>query len=374
MLSPDCPALIGVETPALVIDAAALDANVARMAQTAKLHKIGLRPHAKTHKSAEIARRQLSAGAVGICCATVLEAETLAAAGVAGLLITAPTMGAAKFARVAKLHASLHAKQPLMIVVDHPAQVEGLAGAVAANGQPLGVLVDIDVGQARTGVTSQGSVVDLANAIAARPNLRFAGIQGYGGHTQHTLDPAERRRSALAAGGMLRDCIAALNDARLPPQIITGSGTGAHLLDANGPYTELQAGSYVFMDADYARIVDEQGHAPPFAPSLFVLATVVSVNRPEQITVDAGTKALATNGPPPCVMIGAPAGSSYRFSGDEHGTISIPAGATAPKLGDRLLIGATHCDPTVNLHACYRVVEDGDRLSEWLVLGRYGPV
>ena len=368
MLSLDNPALLAVETPALVVDGVALDANIARMAETAHEHGIALRPHAKTHKSAEIARRQMVGGAVGICCATIGEAEGLAAAGITGLLITAPTIGVAKFARIA----GLHARHPLMIVVDHAMQVEGLARAVQADGPPLGVLVDVDVGQARTGVTSPADAVALAKAIAHHPNLKFAGLQGYAGHAQHITTPVERRQSAAAAGRMLLDCLTVLGETKHAPLMVSGSGTGAHLHDLAGPYTELQVGSYVFMDADYARILDEHGSGPPFAPSLFVLATVVSVNRPGQVTVDAGTKALATNGPPPCVIIGAPPGSTYRFSGDEHGAIAIPAGQAAPKLGARLLIGATHCDPTVNLHASYRVVGGNGDVSEWPILGRYG--
>jgi D-serine deaminase-like pyridoxal phosphate-dependent protein len=163
----------------------------------------------------------------------------------------------------------------------------------------------------------------------------------------------------------------ALAEAGRPAGLITGSGTGTYRQDALGPYNELQAGSYVFMDADYARIVDESGAGPSFLPSLFVLATVVSTNRPGQITVDAGTKALATNGPPPCHIIGAGDGVSYRFAGDEHGIVDIPPGQPAPPLGARLLIGATHCDPTVNLHASFCVVKDGAAIR-WPICGRYG--
>ena len=332
MLSPDNPALVDLETPALVIDAATLDRNIARMAETARRHGVALRPHAKTHKSAEIARRQIAAGAVGVGCATLLEAEALDGASVTGLLVTAPTMGEARFARAARLNT----RQPLMVVVDHPAQVEGLARAVATGQRRLRTLVDVDVGQARTGVISPTDAVALARAIAAAPGLEFAGLQGYAGHSQHVPEAAGRRQSAAAAAGILRDCIAALAQAGLRPGIVSGSGTGAHLYDVDGPYTELQVGSYVFMDADYARILDDAGSGPPFSASLFVLATVVSVNRPGQFTVDAGTKALASNGPPPC-----------------H------------------LIGATHCDPTVNLHASYHVVTGNDA-SEWPILGRYG--
>lgn len=366
MLSPDDPALQDIPTPALLLDGDALASNVARMAATTNQAGIALRPHAKTHKSDEIARRQMAAGAIGICCATGFEAEALSQAGVDGLLLTAPVMGQSKF----EMLAGLHRRRPLMTVVDHPAQVEGLAHALGSSIPPMRVLVDVDVGQRRTGVVQPGDAVALAKAISVQPGMLFGGVQGYAGHAQHIPDAGARRAAAGASAEALRSVVTALNEAGLPPAIVSGSGTGAHLYDTSGPYTELQAGSYVFMDADYARILDERGDGPAFKPSLCVLATVVSVNRPGQVTVDAGTKALAVNGPPPCHIVGAPPGSSYHFTGDEHGAVSIAPGQQAPRLGSRLLISATHCDPTVNLHACYRVLQCG-QVSTWPILGRY---
>jgi D-serine deaminase-like pyridoxal phosphate-dependent protein len=231
--------------------------------------------------------------------------------------------------------------------------------------------VDLDVGQVRTGVTGAAEGVRLAQTIAGHPKLEFAGIQGFAGHAQHMADPRERKTAADAAASMLRRFADALFEAGLKPGLITGSGTGTYTQDCGGPYNELQVGSYVFMDSDYARIVDETGAGPSFEPSLFVLATVVSVNRQGQVTVDAGTKALATNGPPPCHIIGVAKGAAYRFAGDEHGVITMPAGSTAPGLGERLLIGATHCDPTVNLHARYHVVGSGEP-AVWPIGARYG--
>ena len=190
------------------------------------------------------------------------------------------------------------------------------------------------------------------------------------GPAQHVVDPVERKTVTAAAADRLRAISTALSEIGLPPRIITGSGTGTHADDAGNPYNELQVGSYVFMDADYARIVDTAGAGPPFAPSLFVLTTVVSVNRPGEVTVDAGTKALAVNGPPPCHILGTADGADYRFAGDEHGIITVPRGAAEPELGARLLLGATHCDPTVNLYGRMHAWMDG-RLRTWPVLGRY---
>jgi D-threonine aldolase len=360
-------ALRDVDTPALVVDLAALKRNIAKMADAAKSAGIALRPHAKTHKSPDIAALQMNAGAKGIACATVREAEMLAAAGIGGLLLTAPQFGDRRFLRIARINR----ERGLTVVVDHPQQVEGLARAVQPGDRPLAVAVDTDVGQMRTGVTDLADGVRLAQAIAADPRLQFAGIQGYAGHAQHIPDPQARKAAASSAAETLRTFARMLADAGLPPRLITGSGTGTYRQDSAGPYTELQVGSYVFMDSDYARIVDERGTGPTFEPSLFVLATVVSTSRAGQVTVDAGTKALATNGPPPCHILGAPEGSTYRFGGDEHGIVAIPSGQAAPALGERLLIGATHCDPTVNLHGAYHVVE-GDSAQTWPIRARYG--
>jgi len=345
-----------LRTPCLVLDGAALDRNLARMARRAREAAIALRPHAKTHKSVDIAMRQIEAGAVGIGCATLDEAEMLADANVPGLLLTSPTIGADAAIRLARLSR----EKRLQAVVDHPMQVELLQEATQAGDRTFQLLVDVDVGQGRTGVASIEAGIKLARTIAADPRLRFAGIQGFAGNAQHILDPNERKASARRAAETLSRLRDELIKEGLAPDI-----------DATGPYTELQVGSYVFMDADYAVIRDEEDRPLPFEQSLFVLATVISANRSGEVTVDAGTKALATNGPPPAALVGAAAGARYRFAGDEHGIVSVPGSDPAPTLGTRILLGATHCDPTTNLHACYHVVFDR-AILRWPIRGRYG--
>jgi D-serine deaminase-like pyridoxal phosphate-dependent protein len=356
-----------VETPALVVDLAALRRNIENMAAIARRSGVSLRPHAKTHKSVEIARLQIGAGALGIACATIGEVEMLAAAGIPNLLLTAPVVDSSTFARLAALNRT----SSLTIAVDHVEQVRAAAKAIATDQPPLSIVVDTDVGQARTGVTSIAEGVALAREIASQPRLRFAGVQGFAGNAQHILEPLARSIAAEKAAAMLREFAAALTSVNLRPELVTGSGTGTHVQDSVGPYTELQVGSYVFMDADYARIVDETGAGPPFEPSLFVMATVVSVNRANEVTVDAGTKALATNGPVPCKFFGVAEGAVYRFAGDEHGILTFPDGVRKPALGQRVLLGASHCDPTVNLHALYHVVE-GTETQIWPIAARYG--
>ncbi|SDT53791.1 DSD1 family PLP-dependent enzyme [Bradyrhizobium canariense] len=356
-----------VDTPALVVDLGALGRNIEKMAAIARRSGVSLRPHAKTHKSVEIARLQIGAGALGIACATVGEVEMLTAAGIPNLLLTAPVVDPAKFARLAALNRT----SPLTIALDHVEQVRAAAEAIALDQPPLSIVVDTDVGQARTGVTSVAEGVALARAIASHPQLRFAGIQGFAGNAQHIPEPLARSAAAEKAAAMLRDFAAALAEVNLRPTIVTGGGTGTHVQDSVGPYTELQVGSYIFMDADYARIVDETGAGLPFEPSLFVMATVVSVNRANEVTVDAGTKALATNGPPPCKILGVAGRAAYRFAGDEHGILTFPDGVRQPALGQRVLLGASHCDPTINLHAFYHVVEEAE-MQIWPIAARYG--
>lgn len=365
-LAPDLPTLRDIPTPALVVDETAMDANIARMAAFARDSGVSLRPHAKTHKSAEIARRQLAAGASGICCATVSEIEAMAAEGIGGLLLTCPIGDAGKAARIA----AVNRQAPLAVVTDHPSQVDLIQGAMGAGDPELLVLVDVDVGQRRTGVFGAAAARDLARRICAAPSLTFGGLQGYGGHVQHIIDAAERRAAAAAAAAELQQAIEALLDDGITCPLVTGSGTGASAYDIEGPYTELQVGSYALMDADYRRVHAAEGEWL-YAPALFVLATVVSAGRPGQFTVDAGTKALAVNGPPPDILRGAPDGCRYAFSGDEHGTIALPEGAQAPAIGTKILIAATHCDPTVNLHAAYHFVGHNGGVRRVPVLGRH---
>lgn len=367
-LNPNGALLSRVVTPALVIDAVALDANIIRMAAAARAAGLSLRPHAKTHKSPDVARRQRAAGAIGICCATLLEAEDMTDAGLDNLLITSPVVGVEKARRLARLHR----RSALIVTVDHPAQVDSILNALGADYPPLPLLVDFDIGQARTGVTSMEDGIALSRRIRSEPRLVFAGLQAYAGHIQHIPDVHERLRAAKQSEEPIRALVARLTAEGILPSIISGSGTGTSAFDLEGgPYNELQVGSYVFMDSDYGRILGADGERLPYDNALYVLATVVSSNRIGQVTVDAGTKALAVNGSLPDRLVGVPSGSRYTFWGDEHGIVHLPPGVPTPQIGARVLIGATHCDPTVNLHAGYNVVSAEGAMAHWAIIGRY---
>jgi 3-hydroxy-D-aspartate aldolase len=360
-------------TPALVIDRDALDRNIARMAQFAHAHGTALRPHAKTHKSADIARRQLAAGAIGVCCAKLGEAEALAAGGITRLLITSPVVTEPAIRRLVELQQRC---DELITVVDHPANAVALATAASAPGasgtrRPLDVLVDIDPGIHRTGVASPAAALELAHRIRALPQLRDRGVQFYCGVEQHIAGFAEREAAIRERMQYLKSVIALLSEGRAARPIITGAGTGTHRIDAAlGLYTEWQVGSYVFMDRQYAECELDGEGAALFEYALFVETTVVSANHRGMATVDAGFKALATDGGPPAIVSGAPTGASYRFMGDEHGAIVDPAGAHVWQLGDRVRLAVPHCDPTVNLYDSYHVLS-GDTLEAiWPVTAR----
>lgn len=344
-------------TPALLIDRAALERNIAAMAAFATEQGVALRPHAKTHKSGAIARRQIAAGAAGICCAKLGEAEALAADGVSNIHLTSPVVAPGAIARLA----ALADKIALSVVVDHPDN----AAALGAGTDGLTVFIDVDPGAHRTGVTSPQAAVALAQAIAATGTLTLGGIQYYCGSHQHIHSFAERRAAIVERTEYLGTVLDALRAAGFEVPIVTGGGTGTFAIDASlGVFTELQVGSYIFLDREY---LDCELAGPRFEPALFVDATVVSANTPGMVTIDSGLKAFATDAGVPVVLDGAPAGSRYKFTGDEHGAL---LGEDLPALGARVTLMPPHCDPTVNLYDRYHVL-DGDVVTEtWPVTAR----
>ncbi|HVM99329.1 MAG TPA: DSD1 family PLP-dependent enzyme [Caulobacteraceae bacterium] len=357
-----------LNTPALVLDVEALDRNIATMAAFAAAAGLKLRPHAKTHKSVDIARRQVAAGALGVCCAKLGEAEALAEGGIEGILITSPVVGEAGVERLV----ALAGRSPtLMASCDHPDAVAAIGAAAKAAGVTLTLLVDLDPGLRRTGVANAESAVALARQIAGHAALRFGGVQFYAGAEQHIEAYADRREAIVQKTARLTEAIEALRAAGLAPAIVSGGGTGTHAIDAElGVFTELQVGSYIFMDRQYGVCALRGDGAQPFETSLVIDARVISASHPQLVTVDAGLKAMATEAGPPAILAGAPEGSAYHFMGDEHGAIVPPRGIAPPKLGERLTLGAPHCDPTVNLYDAYHVVR-GDTLEAiWPVTAR----
>lgn len=354
-------------TPALVLDVEALDRNIAQMAEHCGRHGIALRPHAKTHKSLAIARRQIAAGAVGICVATLGEAEVMVKGGIPGVLITSPVVTPAKIDRLLAIEAEADG---LMVVADDPDNVEALARA-RSGGRRLNVVAALDVGGRRIGAVDGDAALAVARRIAESESLTFAGVHAYAGPLQHLEDYRERRRQAEAVDALVTDLKRKLEAAGLRPPLISGAGTGTHEIDARGgPFTELQAGSYIFTDVQYDAVALREDAPHPFEASLFVRTTVVSVNQPGSAITDGGIKRFATDGPLPEIVSGTPPGATYAFKGDEHGRV-IFAGA-----GDGLPLGAAvecltpHCDPTVNLYDAYHVVRGDTLVDIWPVDAR----
>ena len=346
-------ALIGqgvgaIDTPALVVDLDAMERNLARMVAFAKAQGVRLRPHAKMHKSAALARLQMQAGAVGVCVQKTSEAEALAAGGVHDIFISNEVIAPHKLQRVAKLAHALHGRGGrLAIAVDSLAGVQSLAQAMGMGKELIDVFVELDVGHGRCGVTTPEATVALAHEIARHPQLRFAGLQAYHGRAQHLRSAQERRAAFASVLALVQAACAQLQAAGLPAALVTGAGTGTFALEAgSGVYGELQAGSFLFMDADYARNEADPAQ-PQFEHALFVKTQVMSVCASHAVC-DAGHKSHAIDSGLPVVHGAA---LEYFNGGDEHGILRATRPAVQlPGLGDVLWLIPGHCDPTVNLH------------------------
>lgn len=355
-----------VQTPCLVLDLDALDRNLAKMAAAARAAGLRLRPHGKMHRSADVGRLQVNHGAVGLCAQKVSEAEAFVRGGIADVLVTNEVRNPAKIDRLARL--------PLLgarvgVCVDDLANVAELSAAAARHGTGLDVYVELDCGGARCGAPDAGVAVMLARAVAEAPCLTYAGLHAYHGGMQHIEAPEDRRRAAETAFARVREAIAALTAAGLAPTVVTGAGTGSWPLEAgSGLYTELQCGSYAFMDADYARIRGE-GNARldgEWEHALFVLTEVMSTPVPGRAVCDAGLKAHATDSGLP--RVAGRADLTYASASDEHGVIDDAGHTLNP--GDRLRLIPGHCDPTCNLHDWYVGLRGGRVECLWPVTAR----
>ncbi len=357
-----------LETPCLVVDLDVLEQNIARMATLCRDANVTLRPHAKAHKCAEIARLQLAAGACGLCVATVGEAEALAGAGISDLLLTSSVGDRGKVDRLAEL---LRRDIRVRVVVDCREMIEMFASAAAAMDVRFDVLIDVDMGRHRAGISDAATAAALAKQIADKDHLHLLGIQAYAGHLSHMRDFVSRQNGAAEAAsfvGEIRDAVAGFLEA---PPIVTGGSTGTLLLDLGSElFTELQCGSYVFMDTEYQDVdIDGFGRSP-FEPSLFLQSSVISNRHDGFVTTDGGDKRLASKyGEPPQIQRGAPAGSSYHALSDEHGQVRLPPEAHL-LLGARIECIIPHCDPTVNLFDHLHIVRQDKLVDIWPVTAR----
>jgi 3-hydroxy-D-aspartate aldolase len=287
-----------IPTPALLLDLDRFERNIARMAAHVRAAGKGLRPHAKTHRCPEIARRQVAAGALGVACAKLGEAEVMARAGIRGLLITTEVVAPSAIRRLTRLVAEA---PDTMVVVDNAENIEALAQAGAEDRVTLDVLIDIDVGGRRTGAQPGDAAVALGRLVTSKSSLRLRGLQGYAGQCAHVVGWEARRRASQEAMAPLMDTRRRFESAGLPVDIVAGGSTGTHDIDVELPgLTELQSGSYCVMDVDYRRIGGRRGDVmTEFETALTVVATVVSVPTAERAMVDAGLKATRGSRPSP---------------------------------------------------------------------------
>jgi D-serine deaminase-like pyridoxal phosphate-dependent protein len=351
-------AVAAIDTPALVIDLDAMEKNLAAMAAFARAHGVRLRPHAKMHKSAAIARLQLAAGAAGVCVQKTSEGEALADAGIVDIYISNEVVDPAKLARVAALARRVR----LAIAVDSVEGVERLAAAVAAAGSTIEVFVEVDVGHGRCGAPAAAAGQLAQRVVAHAPpegGLRFAGVQAYHGAAQHLRDAAEREAASHHAAALARAAQASIGALGIACPLVTGAGTGTFAYDAaSGIWGELQAGSYLFMDRDYAANAPTPG-APRFEHALFVKSQVMSRGAAHAV-VDAGHKSHAIDSGLPRVWQRE---LDFFNGGDEHGVVRARTGAAGlaelPALGATVWLVPGHCDPTVNLHSHYVAVRGG---------------
>ena len=351
----------GIDTPALVIDLDAMERNLAHMAVFALSHGLKLRPHAKTHKSAELALLQMAQGAVGVCVQKIDEALALAQGGVSNIYITNEVVATVKLARLAA--AIQTATTRFAIAVDSALGIDRLALALqqahADRSNAIDVFVELDVGQGRCGVTSPSAVVPLAQQIQQHPALRFAGLQAYHGAAQHLRSATERDAALAIASARVRETVSHLQSAHIETPLISGAGTGSFVREAGSSlWGELQVGSYLFMDADYAAN-QKDANAPPFEHALFVKSQVMSRSSAHAVC-DAGHKSHAIDSGLP--LVAHPPGLRYTNGGDEHGVLHPDApNALPPELGSAVWLIPGHCDPTVNLHEFYIGVRGGLR-------------
>lgn len=349
-----------LDTPALLLDLPAFERNVARMAAFFVDKPAAIRPHSKSHKCPQIALRQLEAGAIGITCAKLGEAEVMAAAGIKDILVANQVSGRVKIDRAT----DLAGRCDLMVAVDDADNVRQLAESCVAKGVELRVLVEVDIGMSRCGVQPGKPALDLARRVAEAPGLRLEGLMAYEGHLVMVEDPDERATKVRAAFEPLADTVALLERDGLQVPIVSGGGTGTyHITGTMSFITELQCGSYVFMDSKYRKI------QPDFEPSLTVLSTVVSRPVPGRIIVDAGLKSMTIEFGWPLPLDGE--GVSVRHLSEEHGLLDLAAsGRFDGKPGDRIRFLPSHCCTTVNLHNEFHVIQDGKVVDIWPIAAR----
>ena len=369
----DIPAIPGmdeadIQTPCLVLDLDALERNVRKMGEYAKVHGMRHRSHGKMHKSVDVQKLQERlGGAVGVCCQKVSEAEVFARGGIQDILVSNEVRDPVMIDRLARLPKY---GSRITVCVDDVANVAELSAAAQKHGTTLECLVEIDCGANRCGVKTTAAALDIAKAIDAASALKFSGIQAYQGAMQH-LDSYEERKIKLDdALVFVKDVVENLRAVGLKPELVSGGGTGSYTFESHsGVYNELQCGSYAFMDADYGRIKDKHGNRiddGEWENALFVLTSIMSNAQPGHAVCDAGLKSLSLDSGLPVVH--GRDDVKYVNTSDEHGVIEDKRGVL--RINEKLRLVPGHCDPTCNLHDWYVGVRNGKVEVVWPVSAR----
>ncbi len=352
-----------IDTPALAVDLDRLQANIAKLAAYAAEKGVAVRPHFKTHKCLAIAHLQIAAGATGLCCQKVSEAEILVAGGITDVLVTNEVFVPSKLERLVELSA----RAQIGICIDSPEGLENLQTACHKSANPINVYIEVELGTVRSGVETPEEVLALAKLVTEGTNMRFAGLQAYYGRAQHIRSAEERAHAIADAISRVKEITALLDRHNIQTKTITGGGTGTFTLEASsGIYTEIQPGSYVFMDHDYS-INQPAPDAPVFENSLFIFSTVHS-RRANRAVIDAGHKAHTVDCGMPAVY-GRP-DLAYVRPADEHGSIVSVNGGLLPDLGEYIRLVPGHCDPTVNLYDWLIVFRGSTVADVWPIEGR----
>jgi 3-hydroxy-D-aspartate aldolase len=366
----DIPAEIGMDladvaTPSLIIELDAFERNVATLRDRLADAGVRLRAHSKTHKSVDIARYQIEhGGACGICCQKVAEAEVMVAGGVDDVMLSNQVVDRNKIDRLARLAG----RARILVCVDDPGNVDDLSAAALRHHGMLECLVEIDVGAGRCGVQPGPEALAIAKKIDSSEGLKFVGIQAYQGSAQHIRSYAERRSAIESATSMTSATLIQLSRNGLECAIVAGAGTGSYYFEAASRiYNEMQCGSYIFMDADYKRVLDEQDRSiSEFENSLFIWTSIMSKTRTDKAVCDAGLKVMSLDSGLPVVF--GRDDLEYIECSDEHGVIADPHNSL--RLNDRLKLVPGHCDPTCNLHDWYVGIRDGKVECLWPVSAR----
>ncbi|HUD59802.1 MAG TPA: DSD1 family PLP-dependent enzyme [Acetobacteraceae bacterium] len=348
-----------VDTPALLVDLDVMEANIRRVAETCRAHGVGWRPHTKGQKTPEIIHKELAAGAIGVTCAKLGEAEVLATIGIRDILIANQIVGPAKMRRLLELTAIA---DPI-VAVDNVMHVTELGAAMESTGRTLRIVIEVDIGMHRAGVLPGAPVVTLARAVAAEKGLRFVGVMGWESHAVTIAEPSEKARVVAAAIALLTSSADACRAAGLPVDIVSCGGTGTFPWCAQQPgVTEIEAGGAIFSDMHY-----RTHYHLDFPPALTLLATVTSRPTDTRVIIDAGKKAMSSDAaaPMPLGVVAERVGLSA-----EHGTIVLAEANDKPRIGDKLELIVGYSDTTVHLHEEIVAVRNGRIEAVWCIAGR----